>query len=280
MIAGFLQEAIMIRDILAIVDNAAAAAPFIGRVLRLAERCGASVDIAALTPSPYVAEALLPLGGMYLPDAVLEGDDRAKLDAVTTLTAASPASVSVFGLHDDVAWLAGDVRRSRQLADLILVGGPEEWETGWLRRRVLETAILGAGTPVLILPAGKDLAPVRHAVLGWKPGPEANRAVHDLVAIAEGGATVDIVIVDQEAGHDAGDELCRHLVRHGLAPVIHRLATDGMSEAEVIHGFALRNKADLLVTGGFGHSRFREICLGGVTRYLIEDAQVAVMLSH
>jgi nucleotide-binding universal stress UspA family protein len=191
------------------------------------------------------------------------------LPAMSAAAASSPTSSSLVVR-----------RRSRQLADLILVGGPEEWETGWLRRRVLETAILGAGTPVLILPAGKDLASVRHAVLGWKPGPEANRAVHDLVAIAEGGATVDIVIVDQEAGHDAGDELCRHLGRHGLAPAIHRLATDGMSEADVIHGFALRNKADLLVTGGFGHSRFREVCFGGVTRYLIEDAQLPVMLSH
>lgn len=270
----------MIRDILAIVDNAAAAAPFIGRVIALADRREASVDIAALTPSPYVAEALLPLGGMYLPDAVLAADDRSKVDAVTALAAEARAKVSVFGLHDDVAWLAGDVRRSRQLADLILVGDPEEWESGWLRRRVLETAILGTGTPVLILPADKNLGPVQHAVLGWKPAPEASRAVHDLVGIAEAGATVDIVIVDQDARYDAGDELCRHLRRHGLAPVLHRLETDGMSEGDVIQGFALRNNADLLVTGGFGHSRFREVCFGGVTRYLVEDAQVPVMLSH
>jgi nucleotide-binding universal stress UspA family protein len=62
--------------------------------------------------------------------------------------------------------------------------------------------------------------------------------------------------------------------------MLHRLETDGMSEGDVIQGFALRNNADLLVTGGFGHSRFREVCFGGVTRYLIEDAQVPVMLSH
>lgn len=270
----------MIRDILAIVDNAAAAVPFIGRMLSLAEQRAANVDIAALTPSPYLADALLPIGGMYLPDAVLAEDDRRKVDAIAALARGARTKVSVFGLRDDVAWLAGDVRRSRQLADLILIGDAEEWESGWLRRRVLETAILGAGTPVLILPAGKDLAPVRHAVLGWKPAPEANRAAHDLVAIAEDGATVDIVVVDQDVRHDAGDELCRHLRRHGLEPVLHRLETDGMHEADVIHGFALRNNADLLVAGGFGHSRFREVCFGGVTRYLIDHAQVPVMLSH
>ena len=53
-----------------------------------------------------------------------------------------------------------------------------------------------------------------------------------------------------------------------------------MDDAEVICGYAVRGKADLLVAGGFGHSRFREIFFGGVTRHLLDDITVPVMLSH
>lgn len=270
----------MIRDILAIVDNAEAAAPFLTQVLAFGETRAAHVEVAALTPSPYVADALLPLGGMYVPDDVLAEDDKAKVDALTALVADARTPTSVFGLHDDVAWLAGDVRRSRQLADLIVIGAPETWEASWLRRRVLETSILASGTPTMILPPDRDLRSLDRIVLGWKSSPEANRAVHDLIAIAEPAARVDVVIVDQDPLTDAGNEVCRHLGRHGFKPELHRLSTDGMSEADVIHGFALRSGADLLVTGGFGHSRLREILFGGVTRYLIEDASLPVMLSH
>lgn len=270
----------MIRDVLAIVDNAGVAAPFIDRVLAFAEQRQAQVEIAVLTPSPYFAEALLPAGVMYVPEDVLAQDDRSKVEAVTALMAKASTKASVFGLHDDVAWLAGDVRRSRQLADLILIGDAGEWETAWLRRRVLETSILSTGTPTVILPAGKRLGGIRRAVLGWKPSPEANRAVHDLVAIAEAGAKIDVIIVDQDPARDAGDEVRRHLERHGLAVELHRVSADGMSEGEVLHGFALRDDADLLVTGGFGHSRFREVCFGGVTRDLIDHALVPVMLSR
>ncbi len=270
----------MIRDLLAIVDNATTAGPFLDRVLAFAAARGAHVEIAALTPSPYVAEKLLPAGGMYLPEEALARDDSAKVAAVTVLIADARAQVSVFGLHDDVAWLAGDIRRRRQLADLVLVATSEAWDSPWLRRRVLETSILASGTPTVILPPEMDLAPVRHAVLGWKPSPEANRAVHDLVAIAEQGAKVDVVIVDQDAQSDAGEEVCRHLSRHDLVPELHRVSFEGMSDAEVICGYAVRGKADLLVAGGFGHSRFREIFFGGVTRHLLDDITVPVMLSH
>lgn len=270
----------MIRDILAVVDNAEAAGPFLTEAVAFADTRKALIEVAALTPSPYVAAEILPAGGMYLPDDLLAEEEEKKVAAVDALIGAAPAFVKVFGLHDDIGWLAGDLRRSRQVADLIMVGAETHWETPWLRRRVIETSILASGTPTLILPAERGLGQVRHAVLGWKPSPEANRSVHDLVAIAELGAKVDIVIVDQDAGKDAGDEVGRHLFRHGLRPELHRMASDGLDDARVLHGFALRSRADLLAIGGFGHSRLREIVLGGVTRDLIADAEVPVMFSR
>lgn len=273
----------MIKDILAIVDNAGQAAPFVQEVLAFAELHGAHVEIAALTPGPYLAPELLPFGVAYVPDDILAKDDKQKVDAVAALVGNAECPVSVFGLHDDIGWLAGDVRRSRQIADLILIGAAEHWETPWLRRRVIETSILSSGTPTILMPPAARLTAIRHAVLGWKPSPEANRAVHDLVRFSEPGAHIDIVMaVDgkRERAERDGGEIRRHLARHGLDAALHILPTDGTSDADVVHSFAMRSRADLLAIGGFGHSRVREIILGGVTRGLIAEALVPVMLSH
>lgn len=275
----------MIKDILAIVDNAERATPFVEAVLTFARSNGAHVAIAALTSGPYLAPELLPVGVAYVPDEILSKDDARKVEAVRALVASADCPVTVFGLHDDIGWLAGDLVRSRHIADLILIGAPGHWQTPWLRRRVIETSILSSGTPTMLAPSEPRLTAVRRAVLGWKPSPEANRAVHDLVRFCEPGAHIDVVMaVDRErererAGRD-GEEVRRHLMRHGLDTELHILPTDGMSEADVVHGFAMRSRADLLAVGGFGHSRVREIVLGGVTRSLIADASVPVMLSH
>jgi nucleotide-binding universal stress UspA family protein len=273
----------MIKDVLAIVDNAEQSAPFVHAVLEFARVQGAHVAIAALTGGPYIAQGLLPLGGAYVPDETLACDSEQKVNALCDQVAASSCAVSVFGLHDDIAWLAGDLRRSRQIADLILIGAPEYWQNPWLRERVIETCILSSGTPTLLMPLESRLATVRRAVLGWKPSPEAIRAVHDLVQVCEPGAHIDIVIATQGGQGGAerdGHEVQRHLLRHGFDVAVHVIANDGRDDAEVVRGFAMRAQADLLAVGGFGHTRIREVILGGVTRELVRDAAVAVMLSH
>ena len=163
------------------------------------------------------------------------------------------------------------------------MGAPEHWDTPWLRDRVVETSLAWIGTPVIVLPAEPRLAAVRHAVLGWKPSPEATRAVHDLVHLCDPRARIDVVIATDSEGDPAasnGDEVRRHLVRHGFEVVIHTVPLAGDSEAEAIHGFALDARADLLAVGGFGHSRVREVVLGGVTRELVRTPALPVMFSH
>ena len=194
--------------------------------------------------------------------------------------------VDVRGFHDDVAWLPGDVRRSRQLADLIVVGSIYSWEVPWLRRRVLDTLLLSSGTPILLLPEDGTLEKVEHAVFGWKPSPEANRALHELVAIAEPGALIDVVMVDggdhpHGGGVDAGAEVVRHLTSHGFKVEVHVIQLEAwQTVAGVLQTFAIGRHANLLVIGGYAHSRMREVWLGGVTYDVIAETELPVLLSH
>lgn len=275
----------MIKDILAIVEDGDAGARFLKTVAALAKKHDAFLEVAALTPAPMVSPAVAPFGSLYVPEVVLMGSDEANVESVRGHLAETGCEHSVTGLHDDLAWLAGDLRRTRQVADLIVVGDAESWPTPWLRTRVLETLIRTAGTPVVILPEGRTLPEIRHAVLGWKPSPEANRAMHDLVHLAEPGATIDVVTVGMDLGDcekekDTHAEIKRHLARHGFRAEGHWIVNDKQIEAETLTLYAQEIDADILVIGGFAHWRIRDIVLGGVTRDLVHRADLPVLISR
>jgi nucleotide-binding universal stress UspA family protein len=274
----------MIKDMLAVVEDGDTAAPFLKAVSAMAEARGAFLEVVALTPAPVIAPEIAPFGGLYLPEAVLLGDDKANVERVSEHLKDARCAHEVIGLHNDVAWLAGDLRRTRQVADLFVVDVEAGWRTPWLRSRVIETLIHSAGTPILILPGGRPLPPVRRIVLGWKPSPEANRALHDLALLAEPGAVIDVVTVGKrlqecEKERDTHAEVKRHLARHGFAAEGHWIVNDEKIEAEVLTLYAQETGADLLVIGGFAHSRIREIVLGGVTHDFVRHTELPVLIS-
>lgn len=273
----------MIKDILAVVDNGDAAAAFLRSVATFAKARAATLEVAVLTPAPMTTAALAPFGSLYVPEVVLMGEDAANVASVEACLKDFDTPPTVFGFHDDVAWLAGDLRRSRQVADLIVMGATETWATPWLHRRVARTLIRASGTPLLIVPRRAELQRVHRAVLGWKPSAEATRAMHALVQLAEPGAAIDVVTVGDtlhecERDHDAHAEVKRHLARHGFAAEGHWIVNAERIEADTLSVYAKETKADLIVIGGFAHSRVRDIVLGGVTRDFIEGSDRPVLI--
>jgi nucleotide-binding universal stress UspA family protein len=273
----------MIKDILAVVDDGDRAQGFLKTIVELATRCEATLEVAALTPAPMASPAMAPFGALYVPEVVLMGDDAANVERVRGHLTAAGSSAEIFGLHNDIGWLAGDLKRRRRVADLIAIGSRESWATPWLRRRVAETIIRGSGTPLLILPEGQTLNPVRKVVLGWKSGPEATRAMHALVPLAEPGAMIDVVTVGTTLDNCENEtephaEVKRHLLRHGFDAKGHWIVNDEKIEAETLTLYAQDIEADLLVIGGFAHSRIRQIFLGGVTHDLVSRSEVPVLI--
>lgn len=274
----------MIKDLLVVIDNSPNSDAFVKAAVALAQRAQAHAEVAMLSPGPLASAKFAPFGALYVPDEVLLKEEKARLAEVRDLISDANAPVEVYGLRDDVAWIAHDLRLSHPLADLIVVGETESWEVPWLRQRVLETLLLTTGTPLLVMPAERPLEPIRHAVLGWKPSRETNRAIHDLVALAEPGAAIEVAIVDPDPDADKRAdvvEVVRHLVRHNFKASVHVAPPgDWPSTGEVLVHRAIQQRADILVTGGYAHSRVREVVLGGVTRTLLRDVRLPVLLSH
>jgi nucleotide-binding universal stress UspA family protein len=147
--------------------------------------------------------------------------------------------------------------------------------------------LLDGGRPVLVVPPGTRLDfPVRNAVVAWRPTREATRALHDALALLSPGASVEVLSVEQgpqarsRDGDEPGYDIGAHIARHGFdvrTVVRHRA---GEAVATRILGQCQEGTTQLLVAGGYGHSRAREFMLGGTTRRLLRDARVPVLFSH
>lgn len=145
--------------------------------------------------------------------------------------------------------------------------------------------LLASGRPVLVVPAEWKPAPVRRAVIGWHPGAPAARAVHEARGWLAQARQVDVVCADSSPGRggpgeEPGADLATHLARHGIHVTVHRVPGVGRDPGEVLLQWAGEYGADLLVAGGYGHSRLREWALGGTTRFLLQHASLPVLFSH
>lgn len=171
-------------------------------------------------------------------------------------------------------------------ADLVILGqddpdGPSTQAAG-LAGQVL----FGAGRPVLVVPyAGRFPSAGRRVLIGWNASREAARAVNDALPLIGKADTACVLAANPRHGIDGhgeepGADIALHLARHGAkVSVEHRLAPD-VPDADLLLNHATDMSADLIVIGAYGHSRLREFVLGGVTRTILKQMTVPVLMSH
>jgi len=274
----------MIRSISTAIDDPDCGQDFICDLLDSTRKDDVYVYLTLMTAGPMVSSRIAPLGGLYIPENELRGDALAAITNVRAATRADEARMLINGIYGDVAWLAHDLRNDDIVADVAVIGPEDVWSVPWLRHRAIETLLLASGTPLMLLPHGRTLPPLRHIVLGWKPSPQAVHAARSIVALAEPGAKVEIVTVGtyppaSDAAPNARCGIAEFLERHGLKTECH-WAEGPYSDEVTLQDFALGASADTLAVGGFGHSRIREIVLGGVTRALVQHCRLPVMMAH
>lgn len=141
--------------------------------------------------------------------------------------------------------------------------------------------VLTSGLPVLAVPTSFDGSKWGSNVLVcWNGSQQAARAVHDAVPFLKTADKVTALAVGEYFGTDIpAADICTHLARHNVnAEAL--TEEKGKSPQDTILGIAKDLGADLIVSGAWGHSRVREIVLGGVTRSLLTHQEIPVFLSH
>jgi len=169
-------------------------------------------------------------------------------------------------------------------ADLIVLGQPEPENDTGVRSDFAAQAMLEAGRPVLMIPyAGRFTGIAKRVLVGWNASREATRAVTDAIPLLRQAEAVEIFAINPkpwEHGASPGSDLALYLARHGVH--VEARVDDGV---DVDAGSEMLSRAadfgaDLIVMGAYGHSRFRELVMGGASRTIIESMTVPVLLSH
>ena len=184
------------------------------------------------------------------------------------------------------ASIAGAADRLGHLArrfDLAIVGQPER-ERAATAEVVDEGVLFDSGRPVIFVPyIQKSGLKLDRVMLCWDGSRAATRAINDAMPFLEKAKQVELVIVSSKAGKAnelTGADMGQHLARHGLKVEVKRITSPDIDVTSTILSYAADSSADMIVMGGYGHSRLREFILGGVTRRLLETMTVPTLMSH
>jgi nucleotide-binding universal stress UspA family protein len=209
------------------------------------------------------------------------------LAAGVKLKAAFEAALARKGIMGEWRQVEGTTPENLALhgryADLLVLGqdDPESDSAG-----LLETVLFDSGRPVLAIPfAGNFKSIGKRVLIGWNASREATRALHDALPLIAKADTATVFLANPKRGlgahgEEPGADIARHLVRHGLKVEVAKAVADDVADSALLLNHASDMGADLLVMGAYGHSRLREFILGGVTRSLLREMTIPVLLSH
>lgn len=284
-----------LKDILVHVDNGNRNEARVNLAVGLARRHGAHLTglyAADIPNTEYFYGATLPFAGGNGAEEIVR---RMRSDAATASTCVATAFRDLLqreGVEGEWRFVEGHVPATVALharyADLTVVGQPNPYDSRDETNRdaTVVTPLMSSGRPVLIVPyAGTFNQIGEHVLVAWNASREAARAVNDALPLLACAKKVTILAVNPRqglAGH--GDvpaaDIALHLARHGVkAEASHTVAND-IPDGEALLSYAADLGIDLIVAGGYGHSRAREMVFGGVTRTLIAEMTVPVFLSH
>jgi nucleotide-binding universal stress UspA family protein len=250
---------------------------------RLADMFDArTVGVAAgeSTISPYFAEG--PVADKFI--AATEAELRAQLKSVEAAFREANTSRC-----DRIEWRSaerlpdGFIVASARAADLIVVARAQP-QGNLMHGPDVGNLMMQAGRPVLVVPADAAEFSADCVLVAWKDTREARRAVSDALPILRRAKEVHLLVIHEpetdEAAVAAGaDDVVDFLARHGVKAFAITRADYG-SVGRSIEECAGEIGADLIVAGAFGHSRFMEWLLGGVTRHLLHSSKTSVLFSH
>lgn len=146
-----------------------------------------------------------------------------------------------------------------------------------------QSVVFGSGRPTIVVPTNVRPTALTHMAIAWDGSRVAARALGDaLPLLAKGGRISVLTVTDEKplGDHDLAEVLAAALRGRGFDATAVRITLGGRKIAESLQDTAVKAGAGLLAMGGFGHSRFRDVVLGGATQGVLGHLAVPVLLSH
>ena len=275
------------KDLLVHADRSKHCAQRLDVAVHLALTFDAHLAGLYTAPEPYVSPYV---AGPLTPD-LLELQRKLIADARDGVKADFEERMRKAGIAAEWREVEGEPARMAALharyADLMVVGqnDPDE-PVPDPDRDLPERVVLESGRPVLVVPyAGRFPILGQRVLVAWNASAQATRAVNDALPLLARAAKVTVMVVNPASGGNGhgevpGADIALHLARHGVNAEANHVYGADVDVGNMILSRAADFGADLIVMGAYGHSRLREMVLGGATRTLFQSMTAPVFMSH
>src|SRR5467141_1894867 len=286
---GIGKGAAELREIVVFIDGRTESPGILEFAGILAQEHGARIISVFMQPEPATTPAETFARGKGMQSTIevhraqlerIEADHRAQFEDV----------VRRHGIRSESEWrslpyLSSEVGVHAYYADMVVIARPESAGQTAGPPGLAESLVLSSGRPIIIFPPRGTVSRVRRILVAWNARREAIRAVADALPLLVKAKAVEILVVDhdrQPSGHgpEPGADIARHLARHGAQVEVRRLSSAGEDVGRLLLSQAAAFAADLLVMGAYGHSHLSEWMFGGVTRTVLREAGLPVLMSR
>ena len=203
-------------------------------------------------------------------------DDRRPIKAVRRSHQAS----QLRHLESDIADVAVREARCADTFVLIRPNGSQDPD------RLVEGILFGSGRHILLVPEVERPKSIvfDRVLVAWNASRKSTRAVAEAMPYLRIAKDVSVVMVADEHRKKMegieGDAIKKHLKPHGVAAEFHRVKCSNGNVGETLLSEAKKARSDLIVLGAYGHTRLREMLLGGVTYHLMHNSPVPLLMAH
>jgi len=273
----------MIRDVMVRLDGTGADGPRLAAAQSLAETFHGQIIGLFLNPLP------LPLAPDFEGVGTVQTAELYQLakdfgDTIEADLTARLAELDIPGelrrfdvLPDEIIDVATREARS---ADTFVTLRPNG--SAGERDRFVEGILFGSGRHLFLVPQKRRMAAFDHVMVAWNGSRESARALAEAMPYLYRAQLATVVVVDEWPPEQSvvGSDAVSHLKHHGIDAKLHHLTPRDGDTGESLIAEAKRLRADLIVMGGYGHSRLREWLLGGVTSEMLHNAPVQLIVAH
>jgi nucleotide-binding universal stress UspA family protein len=270
--------------LLALADGGPTSDAVLNAAVQLARRFRAQLEVVHLKADPA---SLVPVVGEGMSGALIEQmidsmtrmlESRAKQARAAYDRVVGPSGVTatwreISGPGPESLATAG------RFTDLTILARPAG-EDSVTQSALLDAAVFDTGRPVMIVPGG-PAAPIGEKVaIAWNGTAYSARAVGSALPLLKTAKQVTIVAIGDDDKAAPAAALAGYLARHDVAAAVTRHEAGNQQIGRTLLERTAALGADLLVMGGYGHSRLREMMLGGATRHVLNNATIAVLMAH
>lgn len=170
--------------------------------------------------------------------------------------------------------------------DLVVLSQSKDEDVPLGGRHLPEDVAMASGRPVLLVPyVGYGESIGQRVLVAWDGSREAARAVSDALPFLTAAESVVVMAVGnfqngQSNSDDPAADIGRHLARHGCKVEVYATKAVNISIGDTMLSRCADLSSDLLVMGAYGHTRLKEMILGGVTRHILRHMTIPTLLSH